>query len=309
MRWVRLSIRPGRTVEPLKSMTAAPGGASTRAASPTAAMRSPSTRIRDSGTGGRPVPSIKVPQRITVSTGTLRASRVGWRASYPDNVIFDREHVARQSATGSARKRRNPVELPHGASDGTRCDVHREGEQRHVEEEGHDAVGSDRAADHLAGDSHVGDLRRHSDDEGEVDEVPVVRLVLAAWEGQPAAIAFIVELMRVVQREHRVDEGPRQHDGNGRKDEGARLPAAAGPRSAELDEDGGKAYQRRGNRQHEYHELSIVLLGGPTADALDIGTGHHEDGEHQIDGDTDVPAGEQAGRPPPVGRQAERHCD
>src|SRR5205823_13210290 len=62
------------------------------------------------------------------------------------------------------------------ALDRARGDVDGQGEERGVEHEGHDAMGGDGAADLLARDAHVGDLRGHADDEGEVDEVPVVRL-------------------------------------------------------------------------------------------------------------------------------------
>src|SRR5438093_3841926 len=88
----------------------------------------------------------------------------------------------------------------------TRGDVHREGEERGVEKEGHDAVSGDGAADLLSRNAHVGDLRGHADDQGEVDKVPVVRLFQTARERHPADAALVVELVRVVQCEHRMDE-------------------------------------------------------------------------------------------------------
>jgi hypothetical protein len=59
-----------------------------------------------------------------------------------------------------------------------------------------------------AGDGDVGHLGRHPH-EREIDEIPIVRLAQMAREYQPAAFAtvFVVEFVRIMQREHAVNEG------------------------------------------------------------------------------------------------------
>ena len=47
-----------------------------------------------------------------------------------------------------------------------------------VEEERQDAVDRRHAPNDLAGDGHVGDLRGHSDDQREVEKIPIVRLAI-----------------------------------------------------------------------------------------------------------------------------------
>src|SRR5476649_951738 len=77
-----------------------------------------------------------------------------------------------------------------------------------VEEEGHDAVTEGQAAHEAAGDLHVGDLAGHADDKGEIEEVPVVAVLLAG-KGEAAGYrrrvlrgrAFVIEGMRVVDGE------------------------------------------------------------------------------------------------------------
>src|SRR4030095_1360792 len=64
-----------------------------------------------------------------------------------------------------------------------RDDVYREGEDHDVEEEGQHAVGKADAAEAVVLDLHVGDLEGHADGEGEIEEVPVVR-IRAAGEGE-----------------------------------------------------------------------------------------------------------------------------
>src|SRR3989454_10442933 len=74
--------------------------------------------------------------------------------------------------------------------DRARGDVDRQGEERGVEDEGHDAVGGDGAADLLVGDADVGHLRGHPDDEREIEQVPASGLRLAAPGGQATAEAL-----------------------------------------------------------------------------------------------------------------------
>src|SRR5438309_1625589 len=54
-------------------------------------------------------------------------------------------------------------------------------------------MGGDGAADHFTGDRHVGYLRGHADDEREVDEVPVVRIRVAAREGHAPTGRLVVK--------------------------------------------------------------------------------------------------------------------
>ena len=65
-------------------------------------------------------------------------------------------------------------------------------------------------------DRDVRDLERHADDEGEIDEVPVVRLVILG-KLQAAHAAAAVVVVGVVQGEDGVDEDPGQHDGADRE--------------------------------------------------------------------------------------------
>src|SRR5262249_1071816 len=77
--------------------------------------------------------------------------------------------------------------------------VHRQRQQCRIEEERHDTVCVDGVADRAPGDGNVGDLRGHADDEGEVDEIPVVRRLLAGKvEATRLVVARAIEIMRVM---------------------------------------------------------------------------------------------------------------
>src|SRR5262245_44004376 len=106
--------------------------------------------------------------------------------------------------------------VPPRPSQGTRGQIDRQGEERGVEHERHDAVRGRGPADQLAGDGDIGHLRRHADDERKVDEIPVVGLAIAR-EGQASAVGLIVELVSVVEREDRVNERPGEQDREGRE--------------------------------------------------------------------------------------------
>src|SRR5262249_57422059 len=95
--------------------------------------------------------------------------------------------------------------VPTASSQGTRGQIDRQGEERGVEHERHDAVRGRGPADQLAGDGDIGHLRRHADDERKIDEVPVVGLAVAR-EGQAAPIGLVIELMGVLEREDRMDD-------------------------------------------------------------------------------------------------------
>ena len=65
--WLCASTRPGITKRSLQSSTAAPAGTGVVAAGPTAVIRAPSSTTTAARTGGAPVPSKSVPQRIARS--------------------------------------------------------------------------------------------------------------------------------------------------------------------------------------------------------------------------------------------------
>ena len=101
-------------------------------------------------------------------------------------------------------------------------------------------MGEDGAADRLAAHRHVGDLRAHADHEGEIKEVPIVRLgPLPVGENHSAALSavLVVVFVRVVQREYCVRERPGQHDRQRGKDQLDRL-AWCRARRAQQREDG-----------------------------------------------------------------------
>src|SRR5437763_15270343 len=87
-------------------------------------------------------------------------------------------------------------------------DVDGQCQQGGIEDERNDAVGKHGAADRLAAHGHIGDLRAHADDEGKIEEVHVVGLRLLARKLHAAALGgvLVIELVRVVQREHGVRE-------------------------------------------------------------------------------------------------------
>src|SRR6267142_6417353 len=161
----------------------------------------------------------------------MRASRVSTTSTGDRARVSNaRDSSATPAQTGSRvfmtrdyEPGRRGVKRAARALDRARGDIDRQREEGGVEDEGHDAVGGDGAADLLAGDGDVGDLGRHADDEGEVDEVPVVGLRAAAREGHAAADVLVVELVGVVQREDGVDERPRQQDRGGRQRDVQRL--------------------------------------------------------------------------------------
>src|SRR5262249_35057942 len=75
------------------------------------------------------------------------------------------------------------------ASNRARRNVDGDRQQRGIEEERDDAVRGGGAADDLRRDGYVGNLRGHADDEGEIDEVPIVRFLLAG-KGEATALTM-----------------------------------------------------------------------------------------------------------------------
>src|SRR5215471_4858541 len=101
--------------------------------------------------------------------------------------------------------------------DGSRLDevgdhVHGQCENGNVEEERQHTVHVHDAADHLAGDGDVGDLRCHRNHKGEIQKVPIVRSLLAGkFQAADAIVAaFAIIFVRIVQGENGVQESPRQ---------------------------------------------------------------------------------------------------
>ena len=118
------------------------------------------------------------------------------------------EHALFLAQSGGGEGLRALVLRP--VRNGVADDAHRHGDQGHVENERDDAVDQHDVADRLRRHRDVGDLRRHADAESEIDEVPIVGLVVAREAQAAAGSAMLgIELMRVVQHEDRVDEHPR----------------------------------------------------------------------------------------------------
>src|SRR5215831_16580455 len=70
-------MRPGRIVLPLTSIVRLPVGTATSPRLPTALTRLPSITMTASSTGGRPVPSMSVPPRMTSAVGFCASLRAG----------------------------------------------------------------------------------------------------------------------------------------------------------------------------------------------------------------------------------------
>src|SRR5216683_2375674 len=100
-----------------------------------------------------------------------------------------------------------------------RQQVDAERQDDRIEEEGDDAVAESQAAHDATGDLHVGDLAGHADDEGEIEKVPVVGILLAGEAKaarHPRAVAGIVgvavEAVRIMDGKKQVGESPGQQD-------------------------------------------------------------------------------------------------
>ena len=88
--------------------------------------------------------------------------------------------------------------------------IHGQREHGDIEEERDDAVHGRQSADRFAGDLNVGDLRRHRDHERVIEEVPIVR-ILVAGENKSADLFVAtraIEFVRIVQRENPMHESP-----------------------------------------------------------------------------------------------------
>src|SRR5262249_645740 len=70
-------MRPGRIVLPLTSIVRLPVGTATSPRLPTVLTRLPSITMTASSTGGRPVPSMSVPPRMTSAVGFCASLRAG----------------------------------------------------------------------------------------------------------------------------------------------------------------------------------------------------------------------------------------
>src|SRR5579871_5273609 len=103
-----------------------------------------------------------------------------------------------------------------GRTHKTGGDVDGECQQRDVEEERDDGMHGDRVANGFRRHANIGDLRGHADAEGEIDEVPVVRLVVAGehqrCSGAAVSVTTIV-FVGIVQGEDGVDQRPGEEDG------------------------------------------------------------------------------------------------
>src|SRR4029077_1971404 len=100
--------------------------------------------------------------------------------------------------------------------------------------------------------------------------------------GPRARVAVLyIELVRVMQREDRVDERPRQHDGDDREREVRRL--AGGLLGAELGREGAESRERRAGGEDEELDAVFVEHRGPPADAGDVRLGHGLESEREIE--------------------------
>ena len=165
------------------------------------------------------------------------------------------------------------------------------------------------AADQAVGHLDVGDLERHADHEGEIREVPVVRLVLAGEDQAVGAFALAVIVVRVVQREQRVDEGPGQRDGRDRQRRRASRSSASPWRRAS------SAKIARGSRSRPRPGATAARSRLRPASRrgeriwLHVRAHHHLDGENEIERDADVPADQQLGGGAPLVANDEQQRD
>ena len=82
-------------------------------------------------------------------------------------------------------------------------------------------------------------------------------------------------------------------------------------RGAELGDDRGNARDRGKHRQHQDQHAALVLTGGAAMHQREIEARDHDEGQHEIDRDRDIPADENARRHPLGGgaREEYRHAD
>src|SRR3954454_4870301 len=92
--------------------------------------------------------------------------------------------------------------------------------QRHqscIEYKRNDAVRGRGAADGPVGDSYIGDLRGDPDHEREIDEIPVVGVVVlvATRKLQSARLGAALVIVGIMQGERGLHRGPRKRHGHG----------------------------------------------------------------------------------------------
>src|SRR5829696_4464955 len=155
-----------------------------------------------------------------------------------------------------------------------------------------------QAANELAGHLHIRDLKRHPDHEREIDEIPVVGLIVIG-KFQPTDVlvaSFAVKLVRIMKREDDVDEGPRQHNcehgvGN------IKIPMAGigTTRRTKLSKDRGQARDRSQNCEYQNEPAAFVLSSGSTTHQGDIEARDYDKGQREINYHRDIPAEKNAG--------------
>lgn len=164
-------------------------------------------------------------------------------------------------------------------------------------------------------DLHIGDLGRHADDEGEVGEVQVVGFDISIGEDEPAgdgrsvrSPALMVVEMRVVQREDRVEDGPREHDRDeGEKDVRDELLAGEIFRAREQIGDRGKAGVRGHDDEGEDQSAADGLQGGQPHDHAGLCGDDARPGQPEQAKGVSVPRGDEMRAPLQVPLQREEH--
>ena len=110
---------------------------------------------------------------------------------------------------------------------------------RDIEDEGDHAVGRHGPADGARSHRHVRNLRRRADGEGEIDEVPIAWIAAAGKAKATTGAAMLgVIFVRVMQREHHMDEQPGEQRGQEEQPECARLYRLALRGRAQPEDDG-----------------------------------------------------------------------
>ena len=119
------------------------------------------------------------------------------------------------------------------------------------------------AAHMRTGDADIRGLERHAEGEGEIEEIPIIRLVRPRHV-QPAPVVTLhaqIEKMCIVEREHHVREQPRERQRRDDQDDvAAAKVTGAGDQPADCEQD----HQRQQRRNREQPgAIGVVVLRVP----------------------------------------------
>ena len=172
-------------------------------------------------------------------------------------------------------------------------------EHREVEEERQHRLRERGAARGCRCERDVGGLRGDRDREGEVEEVPVIRLQMTVGKLERGIVVRrLIVMPRVVQREHRRDQEPgAEHRRAGQHIDEHRSGAHV-LRRRQLDDDRHDARDRRDAHDHQHGRGVLVLAFGERLHVALARGRHLQPDQHEIEPHGRVPADQRArGRP------------